>query len=58
MTAEQERAWLKQVNVKLPEITRRQVAELRAALGLKSDAQVIIMAVDRMAQTEVPKGQK
>jgi hypothetical protein len=48
-----EAARLTQVNVRLPEVTRRQIANLRAALGLSSDAQVVIMAVDRMAQQEL-----
>jgi hypothetical protein len=41
-----EAARLTQVNVRLPEVTRRQIADLRAALGLRSDAQVVVMAVD------------
>lgn len=45
---------LKQVNIRLPDLTIRQIALLRKALDLRSDAAVVTMAIDRMAQAELP----
>lgn len=50
-----ESARLAQVNVRLPEVSIRQIAQLREALGLRSDAAVITMALDRMARDELPR---
>jgi len=40
-----------QVNVRLPAVTVRQVAALRKKLGTASNAAVIVIAVDRLAQS-------
>lgn len=37
-----------QVNIRLPAVTVQQIAALRQALGMSSDAAVVVMAVDRM----------
>jgi hypothetical protein len=38
----------KQVNLRLPAVTVQQIAVLRQAMGMSSDAAVVVMAVDRM----------
>lgn len=41
-----------QTNLRLPATTRQQIKEIRKRLGLTSDAQAVILAVDRMTQQE------
>jgi hypothetical protein len=44
----------RQLNVLIPEETRQQIAAIRARFGLQSDAQVVIYAVNEMAQEFAP----
>ena len=41
------------ISLRLPEHTRRLIRDLREALGLQSDAQIVILAVERMARDEL-----
>lgn len=43
-----------QVNVRVPEETRQQIAAIRARFGLQSDAQAVIYAVNELAQEIAP----
>lgn len=42
-----------QTNVRLSKLTKDQIAGLRLKLGLSSDAQVIMVAVDRLTNQTV-----
>lgn len=45
----------KQINIRLPDISRQQLADLQKKLGM-TQVQVLILALDRLSKEERPHG--